>query len=171
MGAREWIGADAASPVLAEVRAQYGDAFDAALERNVADALAEDVGPCDQTGRLVLADDVRDARLVVREDAVLCGVLWFDDVMRRVDPRIDVRWHYREGDRMAADTVVCTMRGPVRSLLTAERNAMNFLQLLSGVATATRRYVEEIAHTTTRVLDTRKTLPGRTSGSRYMTES
>jgi nicotinate-nucleotide pyrophosphorylase (carboxylating) len=167
MGAREWIGADAASPVLADVRAQYGDAFDAALERNVADALAEDVGPCDQTGRLVPADDVRDARLVVREDAVLCGVLWFDEVMRRVDPRIDVRWHYREGDRMAADTVVCTMRGPARSLLTAERNAMNFLQLLSGVATATRRYVDEIAHTTTRVLDTRKTLPGLRLAQKY----
>ncbi|HEY1608141.1 MAG TPA: carboxylating nicotinate-nucleotide diphosphorylase [Paraburkholderia sp.] len=167
MGARELIGVDAASPLLDAVRAQYGDAFDAALARNVADALAEDVGPCDQTGRLVSADDLRDARIVVREDAVLCGVLWFDEVMRRVDPRIDVRWHYREGDRMAANTVVCSLRGPVRSLLTAERNAMNFLQLLSGVASATRRYVDVIAHTTTHVLDTRKTLPGLRLAQKY----
>jgi len=167
MGAREWIGVAAASPLLDEVRAQYGAAFDAALARNVAAALAEDVGAGDQTGRLVPADEVRDARILVREDAVLCGVLWFDEVMRRVDSRIDVRWHYREGDRMAADTVVCTMRGPARALLTAERNALNLLQLLSGVATATRRYVDAIAHTTTRVLDTRKTLPGLRLAQKY----
>ena len=167
MGARELIGADAVSPLFDELRAQYGDAFDAALARNVADALAEDVGPCDQTGRLVPADEMRDARVVVREDAVLCGVLWFDEVMRRVDPRIDVRWQYREGDRMAAGTVVCTLRGPARSLLTAERNGMNFLQLLSGVATATRRYADLISHTGTRVLDTRKTLPGLRLAQKY----
>jgi len=167
MGARELIGLAAASPLFDELRAQYGDAFDAALARNVADALAEDVGPGDQTGRLVSADEMRDARIVVREDAVLCGVLWFDEVMRRVDPRIDVRWRYREGDRMAADTVVCTMHGPARSLLTAERNAMNFLQLLSGVATVTRRYADLIAHTATRVLDTRKTLPGLRLAQKY----
>jgi nicotinate-nucleotide pyrophosphorylase (carboxylating) len=167
MGARELIGVAAASPLLDEVRAQYGDAFEAALTRNVADALAEDIGPCDQTGRLVPADEMHDARILVREDAVLCGVLWFDEVMRRVDPRIDVRWHYREGDRMVAGTAVCSLRGPARSLLTAERNAMNFLQLLSGVATATRRYVDVIAHTNTRVLDTRKTLPGLRLAQKY----
>ncbi|HEY4295814.1 MAG TPA: nicotinate-nucleotide diphosphorylase (carboxylating), partial [Paraburkholderia sp.] len=83
---------EAVSPLFAEIHAQYGAAFDAALARNVADALAEDIGAGDLTGRLVHADDVRDARIVVREDAVLCGVLWFNAVMREVDPRIDVRW-------------------------------------------------------------------------------
>ncbi|MBN3855946.1 carboxylating nicotinate-nucleotide diphosphorylase [Paraburkholderia sp. Ac-20340] len=167
MGALELMAVNAVSTVLPEVRAQYGAAFDDAIARNVADALAEDVGSGDQTGRLVPADDVRDARIIVREDAVLCGVLWFDGVVKQVDPRIEVRWHYREGDRMTADTPVCSLRGPARSLLTAERNAMNFLQLLSGVASATRRYVDAIAHTKTRILDTRKTLPGLRLAQKY----
>jgi nicotinate-nucleotide pyrophosphorylase (carboxylating) len=167
MGALELLAVDAVSSVLPEVRAQYGAAFDAAIARNVADALNEDVGTGDQTGRLVPADEVRDARIIVREDAVLCGVLWFDAVVKQVDARIDVRWHYREGERMAADSVVCSLRGPARALLTAERNAMNFLQLLSGVASATRRYVDAIAHTQTRILDTRKTLPGLRLAQKY----
>ncbi|CAG9189406.1 quinolinate phosphoribosyltransferase (decarboxylating) [Paraburkholderia tropica] len=167
MGALELLAVDAVSSVLPEVRAQYGAAFDAAIVRNVADALNEDVGTGDQTGRLVPADEMRDARIIVREDAVLCGVLWFDAVVKQVDARIEVRWHYREGDRMTADSVVCSLRGPARALLTAERNAMNFLQLLSGVASATRRYVDAIAHTTTRILDTRKTLPGLRLAQKY----
>ncbi|WP_310630007.1 carboxylating nicotinate-nucleotide diphosphorylase [Paraburkholderia sp.] len=167
MGALELLAVDAVSSVLPEVRAQYGAAFDAAIARNVADALNEDVGTGDQTGRLVPADEMRDARIIVREDAVLCGVLWFDAVVKQVDARIEVRWHYREGDRMTADSVVCSLRGPARALLTAERNAMNFLQLLSGVASATRRYVDAIAHTTTRILDTRKTLPGLRLAQKY----
>ena len=167
MGALDLLAIDAVSPVLGDVRTQYGAAFDAAIARNVVDALEEDVGPGDQTGRLVPADEIRDARIIVREEAVLCGVLWFDGVVKRVDPRIDVRWHYREGDRMAADTTVCSLRGPARSLLTAERNAMNFLQLLSGVASVTRRYVDTVAHTNTRILDTRKTLPGLRLAQKY----
>ncbi|WP_429254588.1 carboxylating nicotinate-nucleotide diphosphorylase [Paraburkholderia sp. GAS334] len=167
MGASEFAWSEAISPLFAEIRAQYGDAFDAAIVRNVTDALAEDVGDGDLTGLLVPADDLRDARIIVREDAVLCGVSWFNEVMHRVDPRIDVKWRYREGDRMTADTTVCEMRGPARALLTAERNAMNFLQLLSGVATVTRRYVDAIAHTHTRILDTRKTLPGLRLAQKY----
>ncbi len=167
MGAMELIGLEAASPLLSEVRAQYGAAFDAVIARNVADALEEDVGTGDQTGRLVPADEMRDARIIVREEAVLCGVLWFDGVARSVDPRIEVRWHYREGDRMSAGSTVCSLRGPARALLTAERNAMNFLQLFSGVATATRRYVDAIAHTKTRIVDTRKTLPGLRLAQKY----
>lgn len=166
-GATKKYQVDAVSPLFTEVRARYGAAFDAALKRNVADALEEDVGAGDQTGRLIPAEDVRDARIIVREEAVLCGVPWFNEVMRHVDPRIEVNWLYREGERMTADTPVCEMRGPVRALLTAERNAMNFLQLLSGVATATRRYVDAIAHTKTYVLDTRKTLPGLRLAQKY----
>jgi len=155
------------SPIFEEVRAQYGEAFDAALARNVADALAEDVGSGDVTGRLVPADSWRTARIIVREEAVLCGAPWFDEVMRRVDPSIEVEWQYREGQRMAADTPVVLLRGPARSLLTAERNGLNFLQLLSGVASATRRYVDAIEGTRARILDTRKTLPGLRLAQKY----
>ena len=168
MGASESLELKGAvSPLFAEVQAQYGDAFAAAIARNVADALGEDVGSGDLTGLLVPADEMRDARIIVREEAVLCGVPWFDEVMRRVDPRIEVQWRYREGDRMAADSVVCTLRGPARSLLTAERNGLNFLQMLSGVASATRKFADAIAHTRARVLDTRKTLPGLRLAQKY----
>ena len=158
---------DFVSPLFAEIRAQYGDAFDAALARNVADALAEDIGSGDQTGRLVPADAERTARITVREEAVLCGVPWFNEVMRRVDPSIDVQWRYREGDRMAANSPVVLLRGAARALLTAERNGLNFLQLLSGVATATRRFVDAIEGTRARILDTRKTLPGLRLAQKY----
>ncbi|BFG72585.1 carboxylating nicotinate-nucleotide diphosphorylase [Paraburkholderia terrae] len=158
---------DAVSPLFAEIEAQYGDAFAAAIARNVSDALEEDVGSGDLTGLLVPADEMRDARIIVREEAVLCGVPWFNEVMRRVDPRIDVQWRYREGDSMAADSVVCTLRGPARLLLTAERNGLNFLQMLSGVASATRKFADAIAHTHARVLDTRKTLPGLRLAQKY----
>ena len=174
MSANEAIvvnGADiVASPVWSgyeTIVAQYGDAFVQTLQRNVGDALAEDVGSCDWTGLLVPADDVFEARIIVREHAVLCGVPWFNEVMRRVDPRIAVSWHYREGDAMRPDTPVCSLRGPARSLLTAERNGLNFLQLLSGVASATRRYVDAIAGTRARILDTRKTLPGLRLAQKY----
>ncbi|KNH05161.1 Quinolinate phosphoribosyltransferase [decarboxylating] [Candidatus Burkholderia brachyanthoides] len=153
--------------IFEEVRAQYGSAFDAAFARNVVDALAEDVGSGDHTGRLVPVDVRRAARIIVREDAVLCGAPWFDEVMRCVEPSIEVEWQYREGDRMAANTPVVLLHGPVRSLLTAERNGLNFVQLLSGVASATRRYVDAIEGTRARVLDTRKTLPGLRLAQKY----
>jgi nicotinate-nucleotide pyrophosphorylase (carboxylating) len=161
-------GAESAvSSLYGEIRAQYGEALDAAIARNVADALAEDVGPGDLTGLLIPADEVRDARIIVRDEAVLCGVLWFEGVMHCVDPRIEVQWRYREGERMTAGSTVCTLRGPVRALLTAERNGLNFLQLLSGVATAARRFADAITHTRARVLDTRKTLPGLRLAQKY----
>jgi nicotinate-nucleotide pyrophosphorylase (carboxylating) len=103
----------------------------------------------------------------VREEAVLCGVPWFNEVMRRVDPSIDVEWQYREGDRMAANTPVVLLHGPARALLTAERNGLNFLQLLSGVASATRRFVDAIEGSRARILDTRKTLPGLRLAQKY----
>lgn len=157
----------AVSPLYDDIRAQYGAAFDDALARNVADVLAEDIGPGDQTVRLVAAGERRRARIIVREEAVLCGVPWFDAVMRRVEPTIGVRWHYREGDRMTAGSTVCELEGPARALLTAERNGLNFLQLLSGVATATRRYVDRIEGTRAKILDTRKTLPGLRLAQKY----
>lgn len=154
------------SPLFEEIHAQYGDTFDAAIERNVADALAEDIGDGDLTGLLV-PNDHRTARITVRENAVLCGVLWFEAVMQRVDASIRVEWMYAEGELMTADTPAVLLHGPARALLTAERNGLNFLQLLSGVASATRRYVDAVEGTHARILDTRKTLPGLRLAQKY----
>ncbi|SPD65637.1 Nicotinate-nucleotide pyrophosphorylase [carboxylating] [Cupriavidus taiwanensis] len=145
----------------------YGAALQAALQANVQAAIAEDVGSGDLTGLLVPADKSAHARVIVRESAVLCGQPWFDACMRAVDPALEVRWLQQEGARMAPDSVVCEIAGPARSLLTAERPSLNFLQLLSGVATTTRRYADLIAGTRARVLDTRKTLPGLRLAQKY----
>lgn len=155
------------SPLFDEIRAQYGAAFDQALARNVSDALAEDIGDGDRTGLLVPAGMERTARIIVREEAVLCGVPWFEGVMQRVDASIRVEWLYQEGARMRANSPVVMLRGPARALLTAERNGLNFLQLLSGVASATRRYVDAIEGTRAQILDTRKTLPGLRLAQKY----
>jgi nicotinate-nucleotide pyrophosphorylase (carboxylating) len=155
------------SPLLEEIRALYGEVFDQALQRNVTDALAEDIGDGDRTGLLVPVGARRTARVTVREEAVLCGVPWFEAVMRRVDESIRVEWLYREGARMVANTPVVLLHGPARALLTAERNGLNFLQMLSGVASATRRYVDAIEGTRARILDTRKTLPGLRLAQKY----
>ncbi len=145
----------------------FGPALREALASNVAAAIAEDVGTGDRTGLLVPADKQARARVIVREHAVLCGTPWFDTCMRAVDPSLRVTWRQQEGDRMAPDSVVCEIEGPARSLLTAERPSLNFLQLLSGVATVTSRYAEVIAGTRARVLDTRKTLPGLRLAQKY----
>ena len=138
-----------------------------ALQANVSAALAEDVGSGDVTGLLVPADEMVQAQVLVREHAVLCGAPWFDAVMQRLDARSRVEWSYAEGAAMHADRVVCRIAAPARALLTAERCALNFLQLLSGVATATQRYVALIAGTKASILDTRKTLPGLRLAQKY----
>ena len=147
--------------------APFDSALATAMQANVDAALAEDVGSGDVTGRLVPADEMVQAHVMVREHAVLCGAPWFDAVMQRLDPRMAVQWNYAEGDAMHADTVVCRIDAPARALLTAERCALNFLQLLSGVATATQRYVALIAGTRASILDTRKTLPGLRLAQKY----
>jgi len=139
----------------------------AAFEGNLLAALLEDVGTGDLTGQLVPAEGRSTARVIVREDAVLCGAPWFEGVMLAVDGSISVTWHYAEGDMMMADSAVCTLEGPSRALLTGERAALNFMQLLSGVATATRRYVQVVEGTSAKILDTRKTLPGLRLAQKY----
>lgn len=145
--------------------------FDAALtvafEANIVAALAEDVGSGDVTGKLVPEQEIVQARVIVREAAVLCGAPWFEAVMKQVDAHIRVEWRYAEGDLMQADSEVCAIEAPARALLTAERAALNFLQLLSGVATATRDYVGIVAGTRAAILDTRKTLPGLRLAQKY----
>ncbi|MFT0531776.1 carboxylating nicotinate-nucleotide diphosphorylase [Castellaniella hirudinis] len=147
--------------------APFSPALQAAFDARIDQALAEDVGTGDVTGLLIPADQVEAAQVIVREPAVLCGAPCFEAVMHRVDQRILLDWAYAEGDWMTADSVVCRLHGPARSLLTAERTALNFLQLFSGVATATRRYADLVAGTKAQILDTRKTLPGLRQGQKY----
>ncbi|MFJ3044872.1 carboxylating nicotinate-nucleotide diphosphorylase [Herbaspirillum chlorophenolicum] len=147
--------------------APFDTALHAAFDANVNQAIAEDVGDGDYTGLLVPENEFVKARVIVREAAVLCGAPWFEAVMTRLDPRLQISWSYAEGDLMQPDTEVCTIEGPARALLTAERGALNFLQLLSGVATATRRYVDVVAGTRASILDTRKTLPGLRLAQKY----
>ncbi len=145
--------------------------FDAALaeafEATIRAALVEDIGSGDWTAMLLPESAQVTARVLVRESAVMCGAPWFEGVMLQVDPRIRIDWQVAEGDLMAADTVVCSIVGPARSLMTAERPALNFMQLLSGVATATRDYVQLIEGTKAAILDTRKTLPGLRLAQKY----
>lgn len=147
--------------------APFDPALAAAFHRNIADAIAEDVGSGDLTGLLVPAAERARARVIVREPAVLCGAPWFAGVMQQIDAAIRIDWRYAEGDLMRADSEVCLIEAPARTLLTAERSALNFLQLLSGVATATRRYVQITEGTRARILDTRKTLPGLRLAQKY----
>lgn len=147
--------------------APFDAALVAAFETNICAALEEDVGIGDVTGRLVPANEWVRAHVVVREAAVLCGAPWFEGVMRHLDAHIRIEWRYAEGDLMQADSEVCAIEAPARALLTAERTALNFMQLLSGVATATRHYADLIAHTKAAVLDTRKTLPGLRLAQKY----
>lgn len=147
--------------------APFDAALSAAFEANIQAALSEDVGTGDVTGLLVPANEWVKARVIVREPAVLCGAPWFEGVMTQLDPRIRIEWRYAEGDSMTADSEVCAIEAPARALLTAERTALNFLQLLSGVATVTRQYADVVKGTRASVLDTRKTLPGLRLAQKY----
>ena len=132
-----------------------------------ANALDEDVGSGDISAALIDADSRLETELLLREDAVLCGCQWFDEVFRQCDERIEVRWQAGDGDAITANSVVCEVSGPARGLLTAERSAINFLQTLSGTATLTRSYADRVRHTGCRILDTRKTIPQLRVAQKY----
>ena len=137
------------------------------ITRDVRIALAEDVGSGDITARLIPGSTLAEARVISRESAIVCGGAWFDEVFRQLDPTLQVAWRCTDGDRVAPDQVLCIVRGAARSLLTGERSALNFLQTLSGTATVTRRYVDALAGTQTKILDTRKTIPGLRAAQKY----
>jgi nicotinate-nucleotide pyrophosphorylase (carboxylating) len=137
------------------------------VTETVARALAEDVGGGDLTARLIPAERMSRASVITREDAVLCGTTWFDEVFRQLEPRTRIVWTAKDGDRVQADQLLCTLEGPSRALLTGERTALNFLQSLSGTATVTRRYVDAVSGTQCRILDTRKTVPGLRLAQKY----
>ena len=133
----------------------------------VALALAEDVGSGDLTAALIPESAQAEATVISREHAVLCGAAWFDAVFQQLDPRISRAWQAADGDDIAPDQVLCTLRGPARPMLTGERTALNFLQLLSGVASLARRFADAVAGSGATILDTRKTLPGLRLAQKY----
>ena len=141
------------------------------IEENVTEdvtrALAEDVGTGDLTARLIPADRAGHAHLLTRQSGVLCGTEWFNRTFEELDPDVEIFWHHQDGDDIVANTSLCEIDGQARAMLTAERTALNFVQLLSGVATRTRQFVRAVAGTRAKILDTRKTVPGLRIAQKY----
>jgi len=137
------------------------------IARQVAAALAEDLGAGDVTAALVPASQQVRAQIVAREPAILCGTDWVDATFKQLDPAIQLEWLAVDGDRLTADLPVLRLSGAARPILTGERTALNFLQTLSGTATEASRYVQAVAGTACRILDTRKTLPGLRLAQKY----
>lgn len=137
------------------------------LDEQVRRALAEDIGSGDITAQLIPAGKLATGRILSREAGILCGVPWAEAVFAQVSPDIEVDWQLRDGEALAPDCCIATLRGPARALMSAERCALNFLQTLSASATLTADLVARVAHTGARILDTRKTLPGLRSAQKY----
>ena len=137
------------------------------IERDVSAALAEDIGRGDASALLLPENKTARAIVVCRQEAVLCGQPWFEACFRKLDPVVRITWQAREGERLTNGTRVCQIDGKARALLSAERSALNFLQVLSAVATSTRRLVDAAAGTRAKIVDTRKTLPGLRDAQKY----
>jgi nicotinate-nucleotide pyrophosphorylase (carboxylating) len=150
----------------------HNESLEQARERNINDALLEDIGKGDWTAMLVPDDGTVTAKLIVRQEAVLCGQAWFEGCLKKLDGSAQIKWSYNEGDLMKADTTVCDIIAKPRALLSAERPAINFLQTLSWTATITRQHVKAIEGASPNpkgcaVLDTRKTIPGLRQAQKY----
>src|SRR5258706_11759742 len=146
------------------------DAFHALEEtvtRDVTRALGEDVGTGDLTANLVPSAAQANARLMTRQSGVLCGVEWFKRTFEELDPGVEIFWHHGDGDDIVSGSSLCELEGNARAILTGERTALNFVQLLSGVATRTRQFVRAVEGTRAKILDTRKTLPGLRMAQKY----
>ena len=137
------------------------------IAKVVTQALAEDIASGDITAELIGADVQASGRIVTREDGILCGTAFALEAFQQIDPSCHVEWAAQDGDAIAADSLVCTLSGPARALLTGERTALNFLQLLSGTASTAGRYAARVAHTGVKLLDTRKTVPGLRLAQKY----
>ncbi len=137
------------------------------IEHDVRLALSEDIQTGDVTASLIPLDKTADARVICRESAVLCGQSWFEQAMHQVDPTLQLRWHATDGDLLEPGQTFCEVSGNARAILTAERTALNFVQLLSAVATRTRQHCDLIRHTNAVILDTRKTIPGLRLAQKY----
>jgi nicotinate-nucleotide pyrophosphorylase (carboxylating) len=139
----------------------------AEIEANVRRALLEDVGGGDITAQLIPAERLAKATIITRDNCTIAGTAWVDAVFRQLDPRVAVHWHVTDGQQAVADQPLFHLEGPARSLLTGERTALNFLQMLSGVASRARHFADLVADTDVKLLDTRKTLPGLRLAQKY----
>ena len=139
----------------------------AEVAEDVRAALAEDIGSGDLTALMIEPTQQAHGHVIARESAILCGQPWFDEAFKQVDPNVTITWHVKEGERIEPNQVLVEMHGAARSLVTAERTALNFLQLLSGTATTVNTYVQAIAGTKTHVVDSRKTIPGLRLAQKY----
>ncbi len=137
------------------------------IARSVAIALLEDVGTGDVTAALVPEQQIAEARVICREEAVICGKDWFNQTFKQLDESIEIDWQVSDGDIVEADSLLVILKGPARSILTGERTALNFLQTLSGTSTISKIYSEQVSGTNCKVLDTRKTLPGLRNAQKY----
>ena len=137
------------------------------IAKVVTQALAEDIASGDITAELIGAHVQASGRIVTREDGILCGTAFALEAFQQIDPSCHVEWAAQDGDAIAADSLVCTLSGPARALLTGERTALNFLQLLSGTASTAGQYAARVAHTGVKLLDTRKTVPGLRLAQKY----
>jgi nicotinate-nucleotide pyrophosphorylase (carboxylating) len=137
------------------------------VTRDVTRALEEDVGTGDLTARLIPEHEQAVARLMTRRGGVLCGVEWLNRTFEELDPDVEIFWHHKDGDDIVAGSSLCEIEGRARPLLTGERTAINFVQLLSGVATRTRQFVRAVDGTRAKIVDTRKTLPGLRIAEKY----
>jgi nicotinate-nucleotide pyrophosphorylase (carboxylating) len=137
------------------------------IKEIVRQALREDIGNGDLTAELIAANTKANAHAITREDAILCGTAWFDEVFHQLDSTVAIEWQAKDNDATRSGQTICRVRGPARSVLSGERTALNFLQLLSGTATQTRRYVDAVNGTHAKILDTRKTLPALRNAQKY----
>ncbi len=137
------------------------------ITANVQTALREDIGSGDITAQLISAEHNASARIITRENAVICGTDWVDEVFRQLDPQVSVHWLVQDGQRVSADQTLFTLQGPARALLSGERSALNFLQTLSAIATRSQHYADIVQGTAVKLLDTRKTLPGLRLAQKY----
>jgi nicotinate-nucleotide pyrophosphorylase (carboxylating) len=142
------------------------------ISRAVAETIKEDLGgtldpAADITASLIPADAQNEATIITREHGVFCGQAWADEVFKQLGGEVTIEWHVQDGDKVEPNQVLCSLSGPSRALLTGERNAMNFIQTLSGCATITAQYAAELEGTDCRLLDTRKTIPGLRSALKY----
>ena len=138
-----------------------------AIKRAVSIALEEDIGSGDVTAALFTVNQTHDAKVICRENAILCGQQWFEECFQQLDKDIEIDWAIHDGEPIEKDATVCTLQGPAQAILTGERTAINFLQTLSATATITHTYVDRIAGTSAQLLDTRKTVPGMRYAQKY----
>ncbi len=137
------------------------------ITKTVAMALKEDIGAGDITAQLIAADAQAEARIITRDDCVFCGKAWVEEVFSQLDPTVEINWFVEDGAQVAANSLLFSLKGNARSLLTGERPALNFVQTLSGTATISRQYAQRVSHTQVKLLDTRKTIPGLRTAQKY----